>query len=189
MTLRKREFSSFLSRATKAIGLVGDVSVLLTTDERVRALNHQFRGLDKPTDVLSFPAAPAFAEDGEIGDLAISWETAQRQATEHNHPLPIEIKILMLHGLLHLAGHDHETDSGEMARRETELRKELGLPVGLIERVRPEWRMRPKAASTRRTKTAAGSGLRKKNAMSKKPGVRQAESMSSRGHRPERARP
>jgi probable rRNA maturation factor len=193
VTLRKREFSSFLSCATKAVGLLGDVSVLLTTDERVRALNQQFRGLDKATDVLSFPAARPFAEEGEIGDMAISWETARRQAKDNNHSLPIEIKILMLHGLLHLAGHDHETDSGQMATRETELRKQLGLPVGLIERVRRERRARPGAAAIERGKAAAGNGPRRKpSTKSATPkhgaGVHQAKARPSQGHRPERAR-
>jgi probable rRNA maturation factor len=134
-TLRKRELSQFLSCAAKAIGLAGEVSVLLTGDERIRSLNKQFRGMDKPTDVLSFQAAPAFSANGHAGDLAISLETAQHQAVEYGHSLQTEVKVLLLHGLLHLGGFDHETDSGEMARRELELRRELDLPAGLTERV------------------------------------------------------
>jgi probable rRNA maturation factor len=107
--------------------------VLLTTDESIRRLNRQFRGRNKATDVLSFPAglSPAIKI---AGDLAISVPTARRQALECGHSLATEIKILMLHGLLHLAGYDHETDEGEMARREQKLRTKLRLPSGLIER-------------------------------------------------------
>jgi probable rRNA maturation factor len=161
-TLRKRELSRFVSCASKAIGLTGEVSVLLTGDDRIRALNRQFRGLDKPTDVLSFPAAP-FAMAGAAGDLAISLDTAERQAAAYGHTLETEVKVLMLHGLLHLAGFDHETDAGEMARREIALRKQLELPVvGLIERERASpqhakaiknGRERTRAARTRAAKT------------------------------------
>jgi probable rRNA maturation factor len=132
--LRRRDLSRFLSRAVRAIGLRGEVSVLLAGDERIRALNREFRHHDKSTDVLSFPAAPMFSARHAAGDLAISLETAMRQAAEHGHTLETEVKILMLHGLLHLAGYDHETDSGDMARQENGLRSELELPPGLIER-------------------------------------------------------
>ena len=135
--IRRRELSQFLSCASKAIGLTGEVSVLLAGDDRIRTLNREFRGKDQSTDVLSFPAAPPFAAGGQAGDLAISLDTASRQAAECGHTLQTEVKVLMLHGLLHLAGFDHETDSGEMARREISLRKELGLPLGLIERGHP----------------------------------------------------
>jgi len=118
--------------------LRGQVTVLLTTDEGVRRLNRRFRGKNKPTDVLSFPAGPlpgARPVEQAAGDLAISVATARRQAVEQGHSLATEIKVLMLHGLLHLAGYDHETDAGKMARRERVLRDRLGLPLGLIERV------------------------------------------------------
>jgi probable rRNA maturation factor len=123
----------FLNRARAAIGLRGAVDVLLTTDRTLRELNRSFRGKDKPTDVLSFPAPPAFAKK-HAGDLAISIETAARQAKAFAHPTQDEVKILILHGLLHLAGEDHEADSGEMATREAALRRELHLPATLIER-------------------------------------------------------
>ena len=136
--LRRRELSRFLACAAQAIGLGGEVSVLLAGDERIRALNRDFRGKDHSTDVLSFPAAPAFVGAGQAGDLAISLETASRQAAEYGHPLETEVKLLMLHGLLHLAGFDHESDAGQMARREARLRKQLALPLGLIQRVKPK---------------------------------------------------
>ena len=113
--------------------LRGQVTVLLTTDASIRGLNRRFRGKNKATDVLSFPAEGVGAE-GVAGDLAISVTTALGQATEQGHSLSTEIKVLILHGLLHLAGYDHEVDDGKMARRELLLRAKLKLPQGLIER-------------------------------------------------------
>ena len=128
-----RTLAGFLRDAQSAAKLRGQVTVLLTTDTAIRRLNRQFRGKNKATDVLSFPAnAPGPLKIA--GDLAISIPTALRQAGERGHSLTIEIKVLMLHGLLHLAGYDHETDKGEMARREQKLRAKLRLPHGLIER-------------------------------------------------------
>jgi probable rRNA maturation factor len=129
-----RTLSRYLGEAQAVVRLRGQVNVLLTTDAAIRKLNRQFRGLDKATDVLSFPAG-APPEHRIAGDLAISMQTAMRQAAEQGHALLVEIKVLILHGLLHLAGYDHETDSGQMARRERLLRGRLGLPQGLIERV------------------------------------------------------
>lgn len=133
-----RMLSRFLGEARTAVRLRGQVSVLLTTDAEIRRLNRRYRGMNKATDVLSFPAAesPAGAEM-VAGDLAISVPTARRQAAEQGHSISIEIKVLILHGLLHLAGYDHEdeADGGKMARRERLLRARLGLPQGLIERV------------------------------------------------------
>ncbi|MGD0097704.1 MAG: rRNA maturation RNase YbeY [Terracidiphilus sp.] len=128
-----RTLSRFLAEAQAAVRLKGEVSVLLTTDAAVRKLNRQFRGKNKPTDVLSFPAEGIGAEE-LAGDLAISIDTARRQAAEQDHSLACELKILILHGLLHLVGYDHESDDGKMARRERRLRAALGLPAGLIER-------------------------------------------------------
>ncbi len=132
-----RSLRPFLARARLAAGVAGEVSVLLSSDAELQRLNRQFRRKNKPTDVLSFPAAPipglASAQQ-HAGDLAISIETASRQAAEHGHTLPVELRILMLHGLLHLAGMDHETDTGEMRERERELRSRFRLPSSLIER-------------------------------------------------------
>ncbi len=129
-----RTLSRFLAAAQQAVRLKGQVTVLLTTDEAIRKLNRQFRGKNKATDVLSFPAEGLGAEE-IAGDLAISVTTAMGQAAEQGHSLSTEIKVLVLHGLLHLAGYDHEADSGQMARRERLLRAKLKLPQGLIERV------------------------------------------------------
>jgi probable rRNA maturation factor len=150
--IRKRELAHFLACAARTIGIQGEVSVLLTDDERIRELNREFRNKDKPTDVLSFPVASHFATSGQAGDLAISLETAARQATDRGHALLVEIKILLLHGLLHLAGYDHENDSGQMARQEALLRRELNLPLGLIERAKAEKPMRNTPAKSTKGK-------------------------------------
>ncbi len=128
-----RTLSRFLSDAQAAVRLRGMVSVLLTSDKAIKRLNRTFRGKNKATDVLSFPAGEA-SRHAVAGDLAISIPTARKQAAEQGHTLAVEVKVLMLHGLLHLAGYDHESDSGKMARRERLLRTRLGLPQGLIER-------------------------------------------------------
>ncbi len=128
-----RTLTRFLGLARGAVKLSGKVSVLLTTDATIRRLNRQFRGKNKATDVLSFPAGGP-ASEAIAGDLAISVPTARRQSAACGHSLGTELKVLILHGLLHLAGYDHETDTGQMARRERRLRAELGLPQGLIER-------------------------------------------------------
>jgi probable rRNA maturation factor len=130
----------FLRAAQQAVGLEGEVHVLLADDATLRRLNRTFRGKDKATDVLSFPAGPTtvfFGDPGApqlAGDLAISLETAARQAERFGHALRDEVRVLLLHGVLHLAGFDHETDTGEMAAREAELRERLGLTAGLIAR-------------------------------------------------------
>jgi probable rRNA maturation factor len=133
----------FLALAQAAVRLKGQVNVLLTTDPAIRRLNQQFRGKNKATDVLSFPAEGIGAEE-IAGDLAISVATALKQAVGQGHSLSTEVKVLILHGLLHLADYDHETDNGQMARRERLLRGRLGLPQGLIERAAA-----PKLASNR----------------------------------------
>ncbi len=137
-----RALNAFLRLAQHAVRLRGLVTVLLTSDAAVRRLNRRFRSMNAATDVLSFPAAEI--SRGEVaGDLAISVETARKQATACGHSLSTEIKVLILHGLLHLAGLDHENDTGEMARKERELRAKLGLPLGLIERAKHSGASRP----------------------------------------------
>ncbi len=128
-----RSLARFLAAAQEAVRLKGQVTVLLTTDAAIAKLNRRFRGKNKATDVLSFPAEGLGAE-GIAGDVAISMATAMRQAAVQGHSLATEIKVLILHGVLHLAGYNHEADTGRMARRERLLRGRLGLPLGLIER-------------------------------------------------------
>ena len=103
----------------------GSATVALVTDGRMRTLNRDFRGLDKPTDVLSFRASRKGASTGYLGDIVISVETAERQARRLRSTLPRELEILALHGFLHLLGYDHETDDGEMRRIEYRLRRRL----------------------------------------------------------------
>jgi probable rRNA maturation factor len=124
-SLRRGELRDFLRRISRG----RSITCLITGDRELRRLNRQFRGKDYATDVLSFPS------DGG-GDIAISLDRAIAQAAEHGHSLADEVRILMLHGVLHLSGFDHETDSGEMAREEARWRKKLRLPNGLIERAR-----------------------------------------------------
>lgn len=127
----------FILRARRMVRLNATVNVLITSSAHLRLLNHQFRGKDKPTDILSFPSnLPVNGQGrGFAGDLAISAEIARENAKRLGHSLTNEIKILVLHGVLHLAGYDHEQDHGEMARKETKLRRQLKLESGLIERM------------------------------------------------------
>jgi probable rRNA maturation factor len=104
---------------------------LITTDQELRRLNRDFRKKDYPTDVLSFASRQSL---GFLGDIAISFDLARKQAAEHGHTVRREIEILMLHGVLHLLGMDHENDGGRMARAENKWRAALGLPRGLIAR-------------------------------------------------------
>jgi probable rRNA maturation factor len=134
-----RTLAQFLTLAQTAVRLRGQVTVLLTSDATMRDLNARFRGKDQPTDVLSFRSEHFVRGTENIaGDVAIGVETAIRQCVEQGHSLGAELKVLMLHGLLHLAGFDHETDAGEMRKREQNLRAKLGLPLGLIERTGSE---------------------------------------------------
>ena len=125
--------AKFVARASRASKLSGTINVLVTSSAELRSLNRRFRGKDQPTDVLSFPPAPEF-ENGLSGDIAISADIAKQNALLLGHSAAQEIKILALHGVLHLVGYDHETDQGAMAEREKTLRRSLGLPLGLIER-------------------------------------------------------
>lgn len=137
---------AWLSRAAPS-GTRGRVSIALVTDAAMRLLNRQYRGADKATDVLSFLAdappdarksprlpAVALAQAGFLGDLAIARGVAARQARAQGHSTRVEIRVLALHGLLHLLGYDHEADAGEMARLEERLRRRAGVPSGLIGR-------------------------------------------------------
>ena len=112
------------------------VNVLITNSQELRSLNRRFRGKDKSTDVLSFPAPHVNWRKGKpvAGELAISAEIARENASRLGHSVAEEIQVLTLHGILHLAGFDHEQDNGEMAGAETRLRRQLKLEVGLIER-------------------------------------------------------
>ncbi len=110
----------------------GEVAVALVTDAHMRTLNRTYRRMDSATDVLSFPSDVP----GMLGDIVIARGVAERQATEHGHALQTELRILALHGLLHLLGYDHEAkdDRGRMRRAEERLRRKGGLPASLTGR-------------------------------------------------------
>lgn len=129
----------FARRAQKLARTTGEVDILIAGDRRLHQLNRRFRGKNKPTDVLSF-SRNGDAQGG--GDIAISADYARRSARLHGHSPSDELKILILHGLLHLAGLDHASDRGEMARLETGLRQRLKLPASLTERAAKRRRSR-----------------------------------------------
>jgi probable rRNA maturation factor len=133
----------------------GAVTIALVSDRRMRALNRRYRGIDRPTDVLSFLASPPTeahptrgpvrspsrrqgmrADAAHLGDIVIARGVARRQAAEAGHAERTEWRVLALHGLLHLLGHDHERDRGAMRRIEARLRRAGGLPESLLERER-----------------------------------------------------
>ncbi len=117
---------AFLGRVAPEAGAPeGAATVALVTDGRIQALNRDFRGLDKATDVLSFRSARRGSARGYLGDIVISAETASRQARRRRSTLRRELEVLTLHGFLHLLGYDHETDDGEMRRIEYRLRRRL----------------------------------------------------------------
>lgn len=125
--VRRADLRAFWRELVATVGEGQEMTCLVTGDAELRRLNREFRGQDAPTDVLSFP------EPGG-GEIAVSFDRAAAQAAELGHMVEQELRILMLHGVLHLMGMDHETDGGEMAREETRWRRKLGLPAGLIER-------------------------------------------------------
>ena len=135
--LTELALARFVARARRAAGLHGAVNVLLTSSSAMKSLNRRFRRKDKPTDVLTFPAEPG-AQRQFAGEIAISAEIAAENARALGHSPAEEVKILVLHGVLHLRGYDHECDNGQMARREKQLRAKLHLPLGLIERTAME---------------------------------------------------
>ena len=149
-SLPRRQLRLFAERLEGEVAGGRRFSCLLTDDRELHRLNREFLGRDYPTDVLSFPAAEGKGTEGKeaegrmalsepagfLGEMAISVTRAGQQARDYGHSLEQEIGILMLHGLLHLLGMDHEGDRGRMRRAETRWRKKLGLPTGLTERVR-----------------------------------------------------
>lgn len=144
----QRPLGQFLARVQRELGITeADVTICLVSDAEIARMNQVYRKKDGPTDVLSFPAvdrskpapvrrkrAPRGNERGPhtrtryfLGDVAISPSTARRNAKKLRRTLPSELQILILHGVLHLLGYDHETDRGEMERVEERLRRKLGL--------------------------------------------------------------
>lgn len=128
--LATTQLKSFAARVHAELRLKGNVAILIAADQELRRLNKDFRGKGYATDVLSFPSDVP----GHAGDIAISADIAAANARALRLSLLSELKVLILHGLLHLAGFDHETDSGEMATREAQLRQRFRLPLSLIAR-------------------------------------------------------
>jgi probable rRNA maturation factor len=166
-TLDRDSLQSYAEVLRDRVARGREFHCLITNDAELRSLNAQFRGVDSPTDVLSFPTPPPTSSQTHpsspikpnvgrpiqaadslssessrpngrlvppLGDIAISLQRARAQARAYQHTADAEIRILMLHGVLHLLGMDHESDSGEMKRTEMRWRRKLGLPIGLIER-------------------------------------------------------
>lgn len=134
--LSSESLNRFVLRARKAARIKGTIDVLITGSGDMRALNQRFRGKNKSTDVLSFPSqsSPNGQPRPFAGEIAISAEIALDNARRLGHSGALEVKVLVLHGILHLAGFDHERDNGEMASKEASLRRALGLPLSLTER-------------------------------------------------------
>jgi probable rRNA maturation factor len=127
----RRPLRAFALRVQQDVAGGRPFCCLISGDAELRRLNRKFRRKDFATDVLSFPSGAA---GRFLGEVAISFEHAREQAAERRHSLEDEIRILMLHGVLHLMGMDHEADDGRMARAERRWRRALELPEGLIER-------------------------------------------------------
>lgn len=131
--VRPRALEAFARRLRDRVARGREFHCRVTGDAELRRLNRDFLGHDHATDVLSFPAV----DDGSLGDIAVSAARARAQGRRYGHSTENEMRVLMLHGVLHLLGYDHETDAGRMARAEARWRRELGLPGGLIERAAP----------------------------------------------------
>ncbi|MFQ5694807.1 MAG: rRNA maturation RNase YbeY [Terriglobia bacterium] len=125
LRVEEAALSAFTAALRRELRLAPEsFTVALVSDRAIARLNRRHRGLSSPTDVLSFPAREG---NGYLGDVVISTETARRNARRYRHKTEEEIKLLILHGVLHLLGEDHETDDGRMTRRERTLRRRLGL--------------------------------------------------------------
>jgi probable rRNA maturation factor len=126
-SVRAPGLAAWIARVAPA-GARGDLAIAIVSDARIKALNRKFRRKNEATDVLSFA--------GQLGDIVIAAGVARRQAREGGHSYATELKVLALHGLLHLLGYDHHdrSDRGRMARTERRLRTKGGLRTGLIER-------------------------------------------------------
>jgi len=120
--VRPARLRRLLAAAAQSLGVSGEVSLVLTRDPAVRALNARYRGKDKPTDVLSFPGPGG---EAGLGDIVVSVDTAERNARRQGRTLQRELDVLALHGFLHVLGYDHETDDGTMDRLERRLRRKL----------------------------------------------------------------
>lgn len=163
-----RVIQRFARQAQKLAKVPGEVDILISGNKRLQELNRCFRRKNKPTDVLSFPRPTG-------GDIAISANIAHQNAALYGHSLAEELKVLILHGMLHLAGHDHESDNGQMARIEGRLRTQLKLPASLIDRAQGSVTHR---ATRTRTRVSSISGNRTRT--SARPAIRKAPSVKTK---------
>ena len=123
------EFDPLLEQIADFLG-AGDVELVFVNDDEMRKINHEHRGIDKATDVLSFPYEQV--SGGLMGSVVISTDTASRVASELGHSIECEIALLFLHGILHILGYDHEIDDGQMRGKEKEVIEHFSLPDSLI---------------------------------------------------------
>jgi probable rRNA maturation factor len=133
VSFNDHEVAAFARQVGREVGGGREFAVVVASDAALRQANARFRGKRYATDVLSFPDG----EQGRLGDILISAHRAQRQAGEHGHSVEDELKLLILHGILHLMGYDHESDRGDMRRAEMRWRKKYGLEPALTERATP----------------------------------------------------
>lgn len=164
------ELNRFVRRAQALAKVGGEVGVLIAGNARVQELNRRFRRKNKPTDVLSFPRP-------EGGDIAISADIARENARLYGHRAADELKILILHGMLHLAGYDHERDNGHMAAREARLRAQLKLPSSLIDRTNSRAAKNASLATSAKLQSAQST---KQKSLSGKSSIRQAPTRKRR---------
>ena len=155
------QMQRFVRQAQALAKVQGEVDVLISGNQRLRELNRRFRRKNKPTDVLSFPRPSG-------GDIAISAQIACDNARLYGHSLADELKVLVLHGMLHLAGYDHETDNGRMARVEARLRAQLKLPASLIDRTQSRGKS-PRAAAPAAIATKKITARKRKAGASRSP--------------------
>jgi probable rRNA maturation factor len=145
----------FARKAQKLAKVAGEVDILVSGNKRLQELNRRFRRKNKPTDVLSFPRPSG-------GDIAISADIARQNAALYEHTPAEELKVLILHGMLHLAGHDHESDNGQMARTESRMRTQLKLPASLIDRAHSPVKQKAVPIKTRAAATSTANKRRGK---------------------------
>jgi probable rRNA maturation factor len=176
--INRQTLARFATRARELAGVSGEIAVLIAGSRQIQRLNKRFRGKNKPTDVLSFPR-----EDG--GDIAISAGIAQSNARLFGHSAASELKVLILHGMLHLAGYDHEADNGRMEKAEAKLRAQLKLPASLIQRTM-EGPTSSRANTKKPSERPAGKEKSRRKTVRRKPrtvaGAKKNPAVNDKGH-------
>jgi len=121
-----------LEKIVNILNIKKDIELLIVSNKKIQQINNEFRNINKPTDVLSFPLKDL--PNAPLGSIIISIDKAKSAALSYNHSIEEEVTLLFIHGILHLLGYDHEEDNGEMRQKEEELIKLLNLPKSLIVR-------------------------------------------------------